>query len=111
MKLAGTLLVTILAALANRQIPKTTVVVIVGQGLDLHCDKHGCTGPDAYWTGKNKSFVSGWPNGWSNKFGDAKQYGQNEPDPYFDIPNGMHCCYAEYPTLFNIKTGKAVDWK
>ena len=86
------------------------VWVIIGGGLDLKCNKTGCDSPDAYWTGKNKVFVKGWPLGWSNNWKDAKQYRDGGPDdPNYDIPNGKHCCYAEYPTPINSLTGK-VSW-
>jgi hypothetical protein len=90
--------------------PKTTVWVIIGYSLDLNCDKSGCLGVNAYWTGLDKPFRDHWPNGWSPNWKDAKRYGKDDPDPYYDVPNGMHCCYSEYPTPINSKTGRE-DYK
>src|ERR1700675_3372405 len=87
-----------------------TVVVIIGYAAGgLHCDGNGCFGPDGYWTGTEKVYARGYPPGWSPDWKDAKQYRPGDSDPNFDVPNGMHCCYAECPTPIDAETGK-VSW-
>jgi len=85
--------------------PERVWVIIGSAAGGFHCDNTGCTGSDGYWTGTEKEFDRSMPAGWSPNWKDAKQYGPND-DPDHDIPNGMHCCYAEYPTPIDPKTGK-----
>ena len=133
---AATLLIAAGSLTAQKPQPKATVLVIIGSGLDLKCGKHGCTGPNAYWTGTHKVYVSrpsnrraDWPAGWSPNWKDAVQYTSvagkahadrgdwmmypGDRDPDYDIPNGAHCCYAEYPTPINSQTGNVdyTGWK
>lgn len=110
----GTTLFFLVAANISAQppksIPKTTVFVIIGVGLDLKCASDGCVSPNAYWTGTGKSYVSHWPKGWSPNWKNAKQYPMGgDLEPNFDVPNGAHCCQSESPTPINSKTGR-VDW-
>jgi hypothetical protein len=87
------------------------VPVLIGYGEDLKCNKSGCVGRNAYWTGNpDKSYVANWPKGWSPDWKDAKHY--NRVEDYTlnsSVPNGQHCCYAEYVTPINPKTGEE-DW-
>lgn len=95
-----------LLAVCTAQEPQPKVWVIIGDSAGgTHCDKSGCVGLDGYWTGIEKVYAKGFPSGWSPNWKDAKQYGIKD-DPNYDIPNGRHCCYSEYPTLIDPQTGK-----
>lgn len=85
------------------------VWIIIGYGWNLHCTQTGCTSADIYWTGTEKHYSQYLPQDWSNNWKDAKQYTPSDLDPNFDIPNGRHCCYSEYPTPIDPQTGK-VTW-
>jgi len=86
---------------------KVWIIIGVAAG-GLHCDATGCTGPDGYWTGKDKLYAKGFPKGWSPRWKDAKQYIPGRADPNYDIPNGRHCCYSEVVTPIDPKNGKTL---